>query len=165
MNFFMIRKVIAATVLAVLLIACSDEAGQQPDVFSHTSTTTKANSDTLTKLEGCHTMIYNRDTAHLILSVKDTIVTGQLEYKRFEKDYNNGIVKGVLANDVIIADYVFQSEGTESIREVVFYVKGDSLYEGFGEVKVNGKITKFVDNRNLKLMPSPFVKVPCPNNK
>ena len=47
----------------------------------------------------------------------------------------------------------------------VFYVKGDSLYEGFGEVKVNGKITKFVDNRNLKLMPAPFVKVPCPNSR
>ena len=38
-------------------------------------------------------------------------------------------------------------------------MKGDSLFEGYGEIMVTGDSAKFVDTNQLKFMTDPFVKV------
>ena len=73
-------------------------------------------------LNGCYQMTLKRDTVNLQLNVNDTIVTGDLQYDFFEKDRNEGTLKGVLRNDIITGDYTFQSEGTTSVREVIFKI-------------------------------------------
>lgn len=113
-------------------------------------------------LTGCYQMILKRDTALLNLTVKDTTVTGNLRYNFYEKDRNSGTLKGVLRNDLIFADYAFQSEGMTSVREVVFRIQDNSLLQGFGDLKEqDGKIV-FQDKKNLQFQTAnPFLKVAC----
>jgi len=114
-------------------------------------------------LQGCYQMILKRDTANLRLNVKDSTVTGTLEYAFHEKDRNTGTVHGVLRGDVIYADYTFQSEGTTSVREVVFRVQGDALLQAFGDLtEQDGKVV-FKDSARLQFQTvTPFLKVACP---
>ncbi len=81
---------------------------------------------------------HNVDTIMLHLNVVDKAVTGELVYKYNEKDMNQGLLNGVLKGDTIIADYTFNSEGKESVREVAFLRKGVDFVEGHGEMKEEG---------------------------
>jgi hypothetical protein len=114
-------------------------------------------------LAGCYQMVLQKDTATLQLDIKDSTVNGQLNYYFFEKDRNEGQIKGVLRNDIIVADYTFQSEGTTSVREVVFKIKQDTLLQGSGDIiEQNGKVV-FKNRDALQFHASnPFVKVGCP---
>lgn len=114
-------------------------------------------------LAGCYEMTIKRDTATLNLQVQDTAVSGNLQYRWAEKDGNTGTIKGVLRDSLIIADYTFQSEGTTSVREVVFKIHNNTLVQAFGQlIDQAGKIV-FIDRAGLQYMhENPFVKVPCP---
>ena len=48
-----------------------------------------------------------------------------------------------------------------SAREVAFVIKGDSSFEGYGEITAKGDTAKFAHIRQLKYMTVPFVKVDC----
>lgn len=81
-----------------------------------------------------------KDTAQLELKTTGHKVTGTLRINLYEKDLNEGTIDGEMKGDTLIADYTFYSEGTSSIREVVFLKKKDQLIEGFGEtVMLEGK--------------------------
>jgi hypothetical protein len=117
------------------------------------------------RLGGCYQMILKRDTATLELDLKDSTVTGTLQYRWFEKDRNEGTLRGILREDAIHADYSFQSEGGTTVREVVFRIGEDgSLQEGFGDlVPRQGKLV-FADKQALQYQVShPFLSIPCNN--
>lgn len=63
---------------------------------------------------------------------------------------------------MIYADYSFQSEGTTSVREVIFKISGDTLIQAFGDlIEKKGKIV-FKDTNNLQYInSSPFIKASC----
>lgn len=87
------------------------------------------------KSSNCYVYTKNRDTASLQLNIDGEELTGELNYKLFEKDNNKGKIAGELKGDTIIAEYTFDSEGMRSVREVVFVQKADGkIYEGTGEV-------------------------------
>lgn len=116
-------------------------------------------------LSGCYQMTLKRDTATLQLELQDSTVTGTLEYRWFEKDWNKGTLHGVLRQDRIHADYTFRSEGITSVREVVFQIAEDgSLVEGFGDlVQKEGKLV-FADKQALQYQVNhPFLPIPCNN--
>ncbi len=110
----------------------------------------------------CYAYIKNRDTATLTMMSSGAITTGELKYNLFEKDKNNGIFEGELRGDTLIAEYTFNSEGKESVRQVAFLKKGDQLVEGFGDVEEkNGKMM-FKDTSKLTFGESMvFNKVDC----
>ena len=110
---------------------------------------------------GCYSMIQQKDTAVLNLTVFDTNLSGRLQYRRFEKDNNDGVIDGVIRDGFIIANYTFQSEGRSSVRQIVLSIKGDSLFEGYGEIVVTGDTARFANIDELKFMAVPFVKVDC----
>ncbi len=70
---------------------------------------------------------------HLIRN--GNLVTGELVYDYFEKDKNTGTIKGEMKGDTLFAEYIFMSEGINSVREVAFLQKGDDLIEGYGDVE------------------------------
>ncbi|WP_343523136.1 hypothetical protein [Pedobacter sp.] len=110
----------------------------------------------------CYQYIKNRDTATLSLKTKDNKVTGTLGYNLYEKDKNAGTITGIIKGDTIIANYIFQSEGKTSIREVAFLKKGDQIAEGFGDVEEVKGETKFKDLSKLKFDGSMnFDKIDC----
>src|SRR5687768_4887307 len=88
--------------------------------------TTNTNVSPATK-QSCYSYIKNRDTATLTLITSGHVITGELSYKLFEKDSNYGIIKGEMKGDTLIANYVFNSEGKKSTRQVAFLKKDGKL--------------------------------------
>ena len=81
------------------------------------------------RLEGCYQSVVQRDTATLYLNIIGNEVTGKLVYNHYEKDDNTGSIKGELRDNHIYADYIFQSEGGTSAREVAFKLQDTVLQE------------------------------------
>jgi hypothetical protein len=86
--------------------------------------------------------------------------SGTIEYALAEKDKNTGTFEGTFENNILIADYTFQSEGKESVRQVAFQLQDDQLVEGYGEVTADG--TKFLDVSKIKFNSTmPLTKTNC----
>lgn len=135
------------TLLAALVFSCNEKPANTSTTDQPENTEVAINKDSLSNgnqsiTPGCYINTFNKDTAFLQLAIDNNVVTGELEYKRFEKDQNKGAITGSLHGDTLVADYTFNSEGTTSVRQVVFVKKGDLLVEGYGEVaEVNGRTT------------------------
>ena len=69
------------------------------------------------------------------VEVFENVVTGTLSYKFYQKDSNKGEFEGTLKGDTLLADYTFMSEGTQSVRQVVFLIKGETAIEGYGDIE------------------------------
>jgi hypothetical protein len=119
---------------------------------------------TLTNINGCYEMVMNRDTVLLQLAMTGDSINGNLVYNLFQKDRNEGELKGEIKDSLIFADYTFQSEGTTSVREVIFKITGNYLIPAYGDLESdNGKII-FSDHSQLQyLNDHPFIKVECKN--
>jgi hypothetical protein len=112
---------------------------------------------------GCYEMVFKKDSAELSINVKDTVVTGTLNFNLYEKDKNKGMIKGVLRDDMIFADYTFQSEGMSSVREVVFKVEDGTLVQAFGDMEERKNKLVFTDKDHLQFQKAnPFIKTDCP---
>jgi hypothetical protein len=154
-----------SAVFVITLVSCTSEnkssTGDSTEVIAldttFTATTPKENSS------DCYIYIKNRDTASLKLNITGEELTGELNYKLFEKDSNTGKIAGEIKGDTIIAEYTFDSEGIRSVREVVFVRKDDgNIYEGTGDVvEKDGKMV-FKDRSALKFSPTMvFSKTEC----
>ncbi len=89
----------------------------------------------------CYSGVVGKDTIDLKLEQVNNSVSGHLSYNFYEKDDNSGILDGKLFGDTLVADYKYRSEGTVSIREVIFLVNKNSAVEGFGPMEEkNGKM-------------------------
>jgi hypothetical protein len=62
-------------------------------------------------------------------------ITGLLVYNIYQKDKNTGTIQGSMQGDLLVADYSFNSEGVNSVRQVVFKKLGKVFEEGMGEMK------------------------------
>lgn len=133
--------------------ACQNNTSNTTDEENITSVVTKQN---------CYTYTKNRDTANLTVISSGHIVTGELRYQLFEKDSNKGLIKGEMRGDTLVADYNFESEGVNSVRQVVFLHKDNKLLEGFGEVvERDGKMV-FKNIAQLKFGDAiEFTKIAC----
>lgn len=98
----------------------------------------------------CYSYINNKDSVTMNMDIRDNIVTGELEYRLFEKDSNSGTIQGVLKGDTLFADYSFISEGTGSVREVAFLRTNGNWVEGFGDMKENNGKMIFTDKSTLQ---------------
>lgn len=129
--------IVFALLFAVLFSACQSNADK-------TSVTEAKESSQ------CFLYKTAKDTVSLNLVLNGDTVNGVLSYKFYEKDANRGTISGAFKGDTLIADYTFQSEGVESVRQVVFLKTVDGLEEGFGEIMdVAGK-SIFKDIKTLK---------------
>lgn len=114
------------------------------------------------QLNGCYTMVIEKDTAHLKLDVNGSAVTGNLSYKRFQKDSNNGSITGTIHEDLIKLMYSFQSEGMVSVREVYFRIIGNKLAEGYGDIDLRNDTAFFKYPTTLRYEEKhPFIKEAC----
>lgn len=108
--------------------------------------------------------IFNADGTTIKLQMlydNPTTVSGTLYYELTEKDRNNGRFVGQIKNNILIAEYTFQSEGTESKRQIAFQFKDNQLIEGYGEMNEDG--TRFKDITKLKFEGTmPLKSTDCP---
>jgi hypothetical protein len=137
-----------------LLIACNRQEQKEE--------ATKEGTLSITEPLSCYTYIHNNDTVLLSIKIDNNIVTGNLTYNFFEKDDNQGSINGEIFGDTIFAIYKFQSEGSESEREIAFLRRENTFVEGFGEVTYENEKMLF-KNRNLVNFESNLIleKIPC----
>jgi hypothetical protein len=152
-------------IIFIFVIACnSDEEATNDTTTSPKDTVTELRyvAKTPLNLSGCYGWIAGEDTATLQLTVTGNKVSGDLIYDWSEKDRNSGKLQGVLQDSLILANYTFLSEGVSSVREVVFKIKGDSLFEGSGNVDASKDTIKYKNITKLKFAGDhPFIKGIC----
>lgn len=135
-------------VIVTSLASC--QGGTEKKTETEIDSTIVTNSMQLKDATQCFQYIKNRDTATLSIIRSGNRVTGNLTYSLWEKDKNVGTIVGIVKGDTIVADYTFQSEGKNSVRQEVWLKKDEQLIEGFGDVEeVDGK-TKFKSIDKLK---------------
>jgi len=139
---------LTAAVVASILVSCKKEEVKTETTSETTEVVAPAEAVATTE---CYQGIIKKDTISLSIDIKGTEVSsGKLSYKFFEKDKNEGTIKGTMSGDTLFANYTFNSEGQSSEREVVFLKKGNIFIEGYGDVTdgSNGKVT-FKDKKKL----------------
>lgn len=116
--------------------------------------TVKINTDTIAQVKtltgtNCFAYTKNNDTILLEMNVKNGIIAGKLIYNLYEKDKNTGEVDGILRNDTLLANYTYMSEGTRSVRQIIFLVKGNILVQGSGSMKEQNGRFIFTDKKDI----------------
>lgn len=111
----------------------------------------------------CYAYYSDKDTIRLTITQAGEAVTGNLLYQLSGKDRNTGTLSGRVQGDTLLADYTFQSEGVESVREVAFMAKDGGLVEGYAPVaEQNGKMV-FSDRNALTFTSTMLLSlVSCP---
>ena len=126
----------------VVLTSCSSQVKRDENVSTGEPTASKRE---------CFGFFGNRDTMLLSFErVGGDSIRGNLVYDFFEKDGSRGPITGTLRNDVLIARYEFQSEGTTSVRQVAFKKSGDAWVEGFGDVTEHNSEMIFKNANSLQ---------------
>lgn len=151
-------KNIILSIIAVSAIACQSSQ-------THNDTTDKVETDTPLVAVGeknCYSYTNNQDSILLTVVLASDSVSGQLTYNLFEKDHNQGIIKGKMYGDTLIADYIFNAEGTTSTREIAFLLNHHQALQGFGNVEERDGKTVFQDRKTLKFEKNMFLeKIEC----
>ena len=128
------------------LLASCDTQQKETKKQANPQTDTKENSPA-----SCYQYANQSDTVTLKLIRVGEKVTGTLVYQFKEKDSNKGTIQGSMKSDLLLADYTFMSEGTQSTRQVAFKQSGNTFMEGYGEsVDENGTMKfKNIDSLNF----------------
>jgi hypothetical protein len=133
------HRLFLATGSLALLAACHEQSTQTAQEPTAAAPTTPQ----------CYAYRTDTDTVRLTLQTTQATVTGELAYRYFEKDRNRGTIRGTMHGDTLLADYTFQSEGRQSVREVAFLRRDIGFVEGYGPVTEQQGKTVFKLPRTL----------------
>lgn len=95
-------------------------------------------------IKGCYIASLAKDVYTLtILSQSGESFEGKLSFKNFEKDSSSGTFNGTYKDGILLGDYSFQSEGTNSVMQVIFKKLENGFVRGYGDTIQEG--THFAD--------------------
>lgn len=156
------KKLIVLSFVALTMLNCKNK---EQKVENSNASPQEVAKETPTPLDlGCYVFDDGKNTVSLEITENGKEIKGNLTYNLAEKDKNSGNFKGELQEGILIANYTFQSEGKESIRQVAFKVDGDKLIEGYGDLNNDG--TAFKDLSNIHFTSKiPLTKTDCNNLK
>ena len=88
--------------LFLFFISCDDKENENASrtVDQDTSSAINRQPGQVSDIGGCYVMIQGKDTATLDLVVAGLKVSGNLQYRRFEKDNNTGTMSGTLRDSL-----------------------------------------------------------------
>jgi hypothetical protein len=110
----------------------------------------------------CYRWIQDRDTIQLSVKFNNGRVEGTLDFLFYEKDKSRGTIQGNMKGDTLFADYLFNSEGMTSQREVAFLRTKNSFLMGYGETTSHQNKELFKDPRHIIFDPNVELhKLPC----
>ncbi|SDG44776.1 hypothetical protein [Chitinophaga filiformis] len=151
---------VAAALLT--MFSCQQPSGNTPETDQQDTSTVTVTAPASTPVQQCYIKISGKDTSYLQFSTNNEVIDGQLEYHLFEKDKNEGAIRGTIANNIITADYDFMSEGSLSKRPVVFKLENDKVFEAIpSSFDAEGVPVFDKDQSKLKFEDVPFVKGNC----
>ncbi|MCO4293907.1 hypothetical protein NF867_13665 [Solitalea sp. MAHUQ-68] len=129
----------------VFILACNTKTNK-----TTVQTDSISVSDSPKSNEYCYSYIKDKDSVLLRFKMSDdSLILGTLNYNFHEKDSNKGNVQGMLKGDTLLLDYIFQSEGVESVREVAFLKKGEDFVEGYGDLVEKDGRMMFKEHKKL----------------
>jgi hypothetical protein len=144
------------------LLTIATSSCQQPGTKTTAQTDSTKTATLLHEGPQCFTKIAGKDTAYLQFETDNEVVSGQLEYKPFEKDKNTGTISGTITDNVIEVDYHYMSEGIMSVRKVIFQLKNNQIREAKADkLDKDGQPLFDKDYSKLKFDSIPFVKGKC----
>lgn len=151
------KKIVLVGVIAASLFACRQK---KTAVIAQASDVELEIPAAPTKT--CYQYIKDKDTATMTLNMTGKKGSGDLAYHWFQRDKNFGTFEGEFHGDTLIANYNFTAEGKQSMQQVVFLKRGETLIEGVGEVKIDGGNTLYRDLSMLTFEDTTvFAKVNC----
>lgn len=142
-------------------VACNNdrsETNNDADTIKDYDTGTSSPAETISE---CYENINGKDTVFLSIFSQSKVITGSLVYNYYEKDKNSGTIKGNMYGDTLIADYIFNSEGVTSTREVAFLKRESAFIEGYGDMQEEGGKMVFTNRSNLSFSGKPLRMVNC----
>ena len=122
-----------------------------------------AENSPTSSIQGCYVMRRAEDVYTLKISSHEGIsVAGTLAYKNFQKDSSSGSFEGTYEKETLRGYYSFTSEGTDSVREVIFKKVDESVIQGFGPAQSIDGREVFVDPTDITYDSAfTFVSEPC----
>lgn len=141
-----------------LMISCLTQSGNtniSDSIPTDEHVDTTAQSTDSVKIVGlrngtsCFACTKNQDTIFMQLTLRDSVATGDLIYNLYEKDKNKGTFKGFMKGDTLLANYSFSSEGLQSMRQVIFLLKGNIFLCGSGSMKGQGNEMVFSNKKDI----------------
>jgi hypothetical protein len=153
----MTTKLILILTILSALIACQNKPSETNKQISSTEQVGSTKHIGTTE-RSCYAYTKNRDTIFLSINTRELQVNGTLRYNLYEKDRNSGKVTGKMIGDTLLLNYSFASEGTQSVRQLAFLKKGDSLIEGYADVQEKEGIVMFKKPTDLKFDGSIIMK-------
>jgi uncharacterized protein YxeA len=155
------KKILILSILLISLTNCKKATTTESEITTETTNETVEENKTQPSPQ-CYAYNANGSKIELQMSTNNNDVTGTLTYELKEKDSNKGTFVGNIKDSILMGQYTFQSEGTESVREIAFLIKDNQLIEGYGDVITEGNTTKFKDKNTLNYSSNmPLMKTSC----
>lgn len=150
---------------AVAFTSCKNENKSEASEIMNAEESDIMEADLNNPRIACYKYTSAKDTVLLQMEQINDEVAGTLSYNYFEKDKNDGTFEGTMMGDTLYADYTFNSEGSVSVREIMFVKKENKLVEGYGDVEEVGGKMKFKDNAKFTLNDTmALVEIDCGEN-
>ncbi len=150
--------------LIILLTSCTNQPKNVADTTTGADQTVTTQNNQQGLVTTCYMAMIGKDTMLLQVRRFDNVATGELSYLFHEKDRQTGEFDARIMGDTLIGEYIFDSEGTSSSRQIVFLLKGDTAIEGYGEVEEKNGGMVYTDIRKLEFGKGLNLnKVACPN--
>jgi hypothetical protein len=113
-------------------------------------------------VSGCYRQVSDRDTIIAILVQTGNEITGTLKFDNYEIDGSLGKLQGIIEGEILKLKYHFFSEGMNSIMDINYKYKNDSLIRGIGEMRTSGDSSLFIDHTPITYsMQNVLKKVNC----
>lgn len=152
------KKLIVLSFIALTMLNCKNK---EQKTEKSNSDLEEVTAETTPPLDlGCYVFNDGKNTVSLEITQNDAAIKGNLTYALSEKDKNSGHFTGQLKDGILIANYTFQSEGKESMRQIAFKVDKETLTEGYGELNNEGTAFKDVNSINF-ISKMPLTKTDC----
>ncbi|OWY24532.1 hypothetical protein C7N43_19470 [Sphingobacteriales bacterium UPWRP_1] len=139
------KKTFFISALLLALAACQtpapDNSQQAPatQVTENTSPTPPPAAPATDTL--CFETKSGKDVFSLQLIINGNSVSGNLDYKYYQKDGAYGTLSGTIENNLIVADYAYTIEGSEQTEVVEFKLENGKISRKRGELaEKDGKL-------------------------
>lgn len=156
-------------IMALVFISCNNAPKKTTPSGATANADTSAAVDTTTQTNtayptpNCYLAVQDRDTIRLQLNVKDSLVTGKMQYDNYQVDGNIGTIQAVKRGGRISGHFTFFAEGMWSVREIIFEERNGQLLQASTNSMSYGKDTvRFSSTQNLPFDEDrPFTPVAC----
>lgn len=133
----------------LLVLGCGNKTGKTVETGDTTSAASNENNLPPVSIS-CYLYVSGKDSYFVRLNETAGQITGQMEFRNFEKDQSKGTVKGSRQGDTIRLWYDFESEGSRSVMEIYFKQKGEDLARALGPGDVRGDTAYFKDPNDIQ---------------